>query len=48
VGATALAAGFGLGRPAVAQGAVIRQGYQTNMWGMPTYYLLRSRWRSAA
>ena len=20
----------------------IRQGYQTNMWGMPTYYLLRS------
>jgi ABC-type nitrate/sulfonate/bicarbonate transport system substrate-binding protein len=25
-----------------AQSAVIRQGYQTNMWGMPTYYLLRS------
>ena len=22
--------------------APIRQGYQTNMWGMPTYYLLRS------
>jgi NitT/TauT family transport system substrate-binding protein len=21
---------------------VLRQGYQTNMWGMPTYYLLRS------
>ncbi len=21
---------------------VIRQGYQTNLWGMPTYYLLRS------
>ena len=20
----------------------VRQGYQTNMWGMPTYYLLRS------
>src|ERR671926_336828 len=20
----------------------IRQGYQTNLWGMPTYYLLRS------
>ena len=20
----------------------IRQGYQTNMWGMPTYYLLKS------
>ena len=29
-------------RPASAQSAVIRQGYQTNMWGMPTYYLLRS------
>ncbi|HYL89907.1 MAG TPA: ABC transporter substrate-binding protein [Burkholderiales bacterium] len=26
-----------------AQNAVtVRQGYQTNMWGMPTYYLLRS------
>ena len=22
--------------------AVIRQGFQTNMWGMPTYYLMRS------
>ena len=20
----------------------IRQGYQTNLWGMPTYYLMRS------
>jgi ABC-type nitrate/sulfonate/bicarbonate transport system substrate-binding protein len=29
-------------RSARAQGPVIRQGYQTNMWGMPTYYLLRS------
>jgi NitT/TauT family transport system substrate-binding protein len=29
-------------RPARAQAPVIRQGYQTNMWGMPTYYLLRS------
>jgi sulfonate transport system substrate-binding protein len=37
-GAAALAAGL----PALAQPAVIRQGYQTNMWGMPTYYLLRS------
>jgi ABC-type nitrate/sulfonate/bicarbonate transport system substrate-binding protein len=37
-GAAALAAGW----PAFAQSAVIRQGYQTNMWGMPTYYLLRS------
>src|SRR5215813_9599527 len=25
-----------------AQSTTIRQGYQTNMWGMPTYYLLRS------
>ena len=39
-GAGALAAG--LWRPARAQGTTIRQGYQTNMWGMPTYYLLRS------
>src|SRR5213593_2058646 len=41
---------FGLG--AVAAGLApspraaalepVRQGYQTNMWGMPTYYLLRS------
>ena len=28
--------------PAAAQTATIRQGYQTNMWGMATYYLLRS------
>jgi ABC-type nitrate/sulfonate/bicarbonate transport system substrate-binding protein len=27
---------------ALAQGATIRQGYQTNMWGMATYYFLRS------
>src|SRR5947207_15089489 len=25
-----------------AQTTTIRQGYQTNVWGMPTYYLLRS------
>jgi NitT/TauT family transport system substrate-binding protein len=31
-----------LGRPARAQAATIRQGYQTNIWGMPTYYLLQS------
>jgi sulfonate transport system substrate-binding protein len=31
-----------LPRPAGGQAPVIRQGYQTNMWGMPTYYLLRS------
>lgn len=38
-GAAAASAPFGL---ALAQGAALRQGYQTNMWGMPTYYLLRS------
>jgi NitT/TauT family transport system substrate-binding protein len=34
----------GVLRPAalLAQTATIRQGYQTNIWGMPTYYLLRS------
>jgi NitT/TauT family transport system substrate-binding protein len=37
-----LAASLGLLRPAAAQTAPIRQGYQTNVWGMPTYYLLRS------
>jgi sulfonate transport system substrate-binding protein len=26
----------------LAQSLTIRQGYQTNIWGMPTYYLLRS------
>jgi ABC-type nitrate/sulfonate/bicarbonate transport system substrate-binding protein len=40
-GAAALAAG--IGAPARAQqGATVRQGYQTNIWGMPTYYLLHS------
>ena len=39
-GAGALAAGMGI-RPALAL-ETVRQGYQTNMWGMPTYYLLRS------
>ena len=29
-------------RPALAQGVTVRQGYQTNMWGMATYYFLRS------
>lgn len=38
-GAAALA---GIWHPASAQAAAVRQGYQTNMWGMPTYYLLRS------
>jgi NitT/TauT family transport system substrate-binding protein len=39
-GAGVLAAGLGV-RPALAL-ETVRQGYQTNMWGMPTYYLLRS------
>jgi len=39
-GAGALAATLGV-RPAAAL-ETVRQGYQTNMWGMPTYYLLRS------
>ena len=39
-GAGALAAGL-VPRRAFAAAAV-RQGYQTNLWGMPTYYLLRS------
>jgi ABC-type nitrate/sulfonate/bicarbonate transport system substrate-binding protein len=29
-------------RSAPAAAATIRQGYQTNIWGMPTYYLLKS------
>ncbi len=36
-----LAAGLGV-KPASAALETVRQGYQTNMWGMPTYYLLRS------
>jgi ABC-type nitrate/sulfonate/bicarbonate transport system substrate-binding protein len=40
-GASALALGLGA-RPATAQMATVRQGYQTNIWGMPTYYLMRS------
>src|SRR5437899_12455375 len=28
-------------RAALAQ-TTIRQGYQTNLWGMPTYYLMKS------
>ncbi|MCC6778310.1 MAG: ABC transporter substrate-binding protein [Hyphomicrobiales bacterium] len=41
-GAGLLAAGLGADSRARAQETVIRQGYQTNIWGMPTYYLLRS------
>ena len=40
-GAGVLVAGFGTSRPAAAL-ETIRQGYQTNIWGMPTYYLLKS------
>ena len=40
-GAGVLAAGLGGIRPASAL-ETVRQGYQTNMWGMPTYYLMRS------
>ena len=29
-------------QPAVAADVTIRQGYQTNIWGMPTYYLMKS------
>jgi NitT/TauT family transport system substrate-binding protein len=38
-GAAVLTAG--LSRPARAL-ETVRQGYQTNIWGMPTYYLMRS------
>jgi NitT/TauT family transport system substrate-binding protein len=33
---------FGLGMRGASALETVRQGYQTNMWGMPTYYLLRS------
>ena len=33
-----------IGLPArlAAAATSVRQGYQTNIWGMPTYYLLKS------
>jgi len=40
-GAGVLVAGLGHSQRASALEPV-RQGYQTNMWGMPTYYLMRS------
>ncbi len=40
-GAGALAMGLAVVRP-VAAAETIRQGYQTNIWGMPTYYLMKS------
>lgn len=42
VGAGVAAASLGGLRPANAAFEMIRQGYQTNMWGMPTYYLMHS------
>ena len=41
-GAGVLAASVLGPQRAFAQTVTIRQGYQTNIWGMPTYYLLRS------
>ncbi|MEA2980914.1 MAG: NitT/TauT family transport system substrate-binding protein [Alphaproteobacteria bacterium] len=41
LGAGALTAIAGI-RPAAAADVTIRQGYQTNIWGMPTYYLMKS------
>ncbi|MGB8632307.1 MAG: ABC transporter substrate-binding protein, partial [Xanthobacteraceae bacterium] len=41
LGAGALAIGLAPTRRATAA-ETIRQGYQTNIWGMPTYYLLKS------
>ena len=40
-GASAMALGLASGRRAAAL-ETIRQGYQTNIWGMPTYYLIKS------
>src|SRR6202142_1510191 len=40
-GAGFLASGLGV-RGASAAPETVRQGYQTNIWGMPTYYLLSS------
>jgi ABC-type nitrate/sulfonate/bicarbonate transport system substrate-binding protein len=39
-GAGLVAAGLGAQRAAALE--TVRQGYQTNIWGMPTYYLMRS------
>ena len=40
-GASVLALGLGATR-GVAAPETIKQGYQTNIWGMPTYYLMKS------
>jgi NitT/TauT family transport system substrate-binding protein len=41
-GATALVLGAGWGEAAGQASTTVRQGYQTNIWGMPTYYLMKS------
>src|SRR5581483_3169233 len=41
-GSTALALGLGARTGLAADPVTIRQGYQTNIWGMPTYYLMKS------
>ena len=41
-GAGALVARRGRSPRSAAQFATVRQGYQTNIWGMPTYYLIKS------
>jgi ABC-type nitrate/sulfonate/bicarbonate transport system substrate-binding protein len=40
-GAGAVVLGLGASR-GVAATETVRQGYQTNIWGMPTYYLMKS------
>jgi len=40
-GAAALSAGLA-GPHAASAAETVRQGYQTNIWGMPTYYLIKS------
>ena len=40
-GAGVLALGLGTTR-GIAAPETIKQGYQTNIWGMPTYYLMKS------
>jgi NitT/TauT family transport system substrate-binding protein len=42
IGAGLVLVAAGRLRGASAQAMSIRQGYQTNIWGMPTYYLMRS------
>jgi NitT/TauT family transport system substrate-binding protein len=41
-GAGIVVLGAGGVQPAFAQAATLKQGYQTNIWGMPTYYLMKS------